>query len=85
MDYHRGTHSLPISDLNEDGKEEILWGNVASGGDGNDLWAIKEKIPYRGHPDVVLAAHIMPSQKGSKSILLARVVVGRPKKKECTW
>jgi hypothetical protein len=66
LDQYRGTHSLPVSDINEDGKEEILWGERCIGETGNDLWAIKERFPYPGHPDVVLAGHIMPSQKGKQ-------------------
>jgi hypothetical protein len=71
LDLYRGTHSLPVSDINEDGKEEILWGERCIGEKGKDLWVIKERTNYPGHPDVVLAAHIVPSQKG-KQIFFAR-------------
>ncbi|OGP75459.1 MAG: hypothetical protein A2W09_01095, partial [Deltaproteobacteria bacterium RBG_16_50_11] len=71
LDLYRGSHSLPIADLNDDGKEEILWGERCIGENGKDLWAIQEKIPYPGHPDVVFAADILPSHKG-KEIFFAR-------------
>lgn len=66
MDRYRGSHSLPVADLDEDGKEELLWGERCIGEDGTDLWAIEEKIPYPGHPDVVFPADVLPSRKGKE-------------------
>lgn len=80
LDEHRGSHSLPIADINEDGKEEILWGERCIGGDGKDIWAIKEKIPYSGHPDIVFPAKIIPSLKG-KQIFYCREGWGENKEK----
>ena len=66
VDQYRGSHSMPVVDIDEDGKEEILWGERCIGENGKDFWAIKENIPYQGHPDVVFAAHILPSHKGKQ-------------------
>jgi rhamnogalacturonan endolyase len=66
LDEYRGSHSLPVADINEDGKEEILWGERCIGENGKDLWAIKKNMPYRGHPDVVRPAKILPSLKGKQ-------------------
>jgi hypothetical protein len=60
----RGSHYLPIVDLNGDGREEILWGEHCIGPGGRDLWAIDERVPYYGHPDVVYAADILPDHPG---------------------
>jgi hypothetical protein len=58
----RGSHSLPIADLNGDGKEEILWGEHCIGENGVDLWVVER--PYRGHPDIVFPADIRPDIPG---------------------
>ncbi len=71
VDQYRSTHYLPVADIDGDGKEEILWGERCIGENGKELWAIKEKIPYPGHPDVVFPADILPSRKG-KEIFYAR-------------
>jgi hypothetical protein len=57
---------LPIADVNDDGKEEILWGEHCIGENGRDLWVIEERMPYSGHPDVVIAADILPSNEGKE-------------------
>jgi rhamnogalacturonan endolyase len=66
LDQYRGSHSLPIADINEDGKEEILWGERCIGENGTDLWTIRERFPYLGHPDVVIPAKIVPSLQGQQ-------------------
>lgn len=66
LDQYRGSHSLPVADINEDGKEEILWGERCIGENGKDLWTVKENMPYLGHPDVVFPAKILPSLKGKQ-------------------
>ncbi len=71
LDRYRGSHSLPVADINEDGKEEILWGERCIGENGIDLWTVKENMPYLGHPDVVFPAKILPSVKG-KQVFYAR-------------
>jgi len=63
-DLYRGSHSLPVADVDQDGKEEILWGERCIGEHGRELWAIKENMPYRGHPDIVFPAKILPGRKG---------------------
>jgi hypothetical protein len=70
-DLYRGSHSLPVCDIDEDGKEEILWGERCIGDKGKDLWAVKENMPYLGHPDVVFPAKIIPGRKG-KQVFYAR-------------
>jgi hypothetical protein len=79
-DQLRGSHSLPVADVNEDGKEEILWGERCIGENGRDLWAVKENMPYKGHPDVVFPAKILPSLKG-KQTFYAREGWGEIKEK----
>jgi hypothetical protein len=66
LDQYRGSHSLPVADIHEDGKEEILWGERCIGENGKDLWTVKENMPYLGHPDVVFPAKILPSLKGKQ-------------------
>jgi hypothetical protein len=60
------SHSLTIADVNDDGKEEIMWGEHCIGEGGNDLWAIKERMPYSGHPDIVYVADVLPSNPGKE-------------------
>jgi hypothetical protein len=62
-DFGRGSHSLPIADLDGDGKEEILWGEHCLGENGDDLWVV-ERVPYLGHPDVVFPADVQPHTPG---------------------
>jgi len=80
LDQYRGSHSLPIADINEDGKEEILWGERCIGENGKDLWTVKEKRPYLGHPDIVFPAKILPGSKG-KQIFYGREGWGEKKEK----
>ena len=80
LDQYRGSHSLPIADINEDGKEEILWGERCIGENGKDLWTIKENRPYLGHPDIVFPAKILPASKG-KQIFYGREGWGEKKEK----
>jgi len=80
LDQYRGSHSLPVTDINEDGKEEILWGERCIGDKGTELWAIEENVPYSGHPDVVFPAKIVASQKG-KQIFFGREGWGEKKEK----
>jgi len=79
-DQYRGSHSLPVADINEDGKEEILWGERCIGENGKDLWTVKENMPYLGHPDVVFPAKILPSMRG-KQVFYAREGWGEKKEK----
>lgn len=65
-DRARGSHSLPVADVNDDGKEEILWGEHCIGENGKNLWVIEERMPYYGHPDIVFIADILPSNKGKE-------------------
>jgi len=80
LDQYRGSHSLPVADVNEDGKEEIFWGERCIGEKGRDLWTVKENMPYKGHPDVVFPAKIIPSMKG-KQVFYAREGWGEEKEK----
>jgi hypothetical protein len=65
-DGSHGLHSLPIADIDDDGKEEIMWGEHCIGEDGKDLWAIEDRMPYRGHPDICFVADILPSHPGKE-------------------
>jgi len=63
-DKYRGSHMVPIVDIDGDGKEEILWGDMCIGEGGKELWKIEERSPYNGHPDIVFAADINPKSEG---------------------
>lgn len=65
-DEYRGSHSLPVVDINADGKEEILWGEVCIGAGGKAMWKIKERFPYNGHADIVAMADITPNNDGNE-------------------
>jgi hypothetical protein len=60
------SHSLTIADVNDDGKEEIMWGEHCIGEGGKDLWVIKDRMPYSGHPDIVYVADVLPSNPGKE-------------------
>lgn len=65
-DKYRGSHSLPIADVDENGSEEILWGEHCITENGDDLWKVEDKMPYTGHPDIVYAADILPERPGKE-------------------
>ncbi len=60
------SHSLTIADVNDDGKEEIMWGEHCITEGGNDLWTIKDRMPYSGHPDIIYVADVLPSNPGKE-------------------
>jgi hypothetical protein len=62
IDISKGSRTLPIVDLDGDGKEELLWGEHCLGENGEDLWVIEK--PYPGQPDIVAAADVLPSKPG---------------------
>lgn len=50
----RGSHMCPIVDINDDGVDELLWGErCLSLDDGHELFCCDRDV-YRGHSDVVL-------------------------------
>lgn len=63
-DQSRGSHSLPIADVDGDGSEEIIWGEHCIGEDGEDLWMVEDRIPYVGHPDINSPMDIIPEKPG---------------------
>ena len=63
-DQSRASHSLPIADIDGNGTEEILWGEHCITENGDDLWEVKDRIPYDGHPDIVYPADILPQLPG---------------------
>lgn len=65
-DQFRGSHYVQVADLDDDGKEEILWGERCIGDNGKDLWTVDERFPYRGHPDIVFPADMLPSNPGQE-------------------
>jgi hypothetical protein len=65
-DLDRGSHSLPITDIDDNGKEEILWGEHCIGEGGKDKWVVDDHMPYLGHPDIVFAAHVLPTRPGKQ-------------------
>jgi hypothetical protein len=60
------SHSLTIADVNDDGKEEIMWGEHCITEGGQDLWTIKDRMPYSGHPDIIYVAEVLPSNPGKE-------------------
>jgi hypothetical protein len=65
-DRYRGSHGVPIADVDENGTEEILWGEHAITMDGKDLWKVEERIPYNGHLDIVYAADMIENIPGKE-------------------
>lgn len=65
-DKSRSAHSLPVADVDENGSEEVLWGEHAITEGGVDLWEVDERVPYLGHPDIVYAADILPEYPGKE-------------------
>ena len=63
-DKSRGSHSLPIADVDENGTEEVFWGEHCITTNGDDLWEVEDRIPYQGHPDIVYPADIIPNLPG---------------------
>ncbi|MBK8944249.1 MAG: hypothetical protein IPM32_03160 [Ignavibacteriae bacterium] len=63
-DESRGSHSLPIADVDENGTEEIFWGEHVITSNGEDLWKVEEKIPYSGHLDIVFPADLIKEKPG---------------------
>ena len=63
-DKSRGLHYLPIADVDENGTEEILWGEHCITEDGDDLWEVKDRTPYNGHVDIVYPVDIIPDLPG---------------------
>lgn len=63
-DESRGSHSLPVADVDVNGSEEIFWGEHCITKDGEDLWEVTERVPYTGHLDIVFPADIIPSRPG---------------------
>lgn len=49
----RGSHMAPIADINEDGVDELLWGERCIELDGGEeLWCA-DRDSYRGHSDII--------------------------------
>lgn len=43
-----------------------MWGEHCITEGGKDLWMIKERMPYSGHPDIVYVADVLPSNPGKE-------------------
>lgn len=63
-DQSRGSHCLPIADVDGNGTEEIFWGEHCITEGGEDLWEVTERTPYTGHLDIVFPADIIPNSPG---------------------
>ncbi len=61
-----GAHGLPIIDIDEDGKDEILWGSTCIDDNGIPLWgALVPNMNYPvGHVDVCVPGDIDPANPG---------------------
>lgn len=55
----QGAHGMQILDVDEDGRDEIVFGAAALDDDGTPLWTTG-----RGHPDVLYAGDLDPTRPG---------------------
>jgi|YNPMSStandDraft_1061717.scaffolds.fasta_scaffold05495_6 rhamnogalacturonan endolyase len=53
-----GSHHVDIADVDGDGRDEVFNGTMLLNPDGRLRWAL-----YRGHPDIVAVARILPATK----------------------
>lgn len=67
VDKYRGSHSLPIADIDENGSEEIMWGNHCITLGGKDIWKVKERFPFVGHLDIVYSADMIKEIPGKET------------------
>lgn len=63
-DQNRGSHSLPIVDVDENGTEEIFWGEHCITENGDNLWEVQDRVPYVGHLDIIYSEDIIPEKPG---------------------
>jgi hypothetical protein len=59
----RSTHGFDVADIDDDGQDEILWGDMLINSNGNKRWSAP-RVPYVGHPDYAMIADIIPSHPG---------------------
>ncbi|MEV0091319.1 rhamnogalacturonan lyase [Streptomyces sp. NPDC050738] len=55
----QGNHSLSVADVDQDGKDEIVYGSMAVNDDGSALWTTKN-----GHGDALHVGDLDPSRPG---------------------
>ncbi|MCD0447245.1 carbohydrate-binding protein [Glycomyces sp. A-F 0318] len=61
----QGAHSLSIADLNGDGRQDIVYGAMAIGSDGNALWNSR-----MGHGDALHVSDFVPSRSGQEVFMV---------------
>ncbi|MBC7288313.1 MAG: hypothetical protein H5T86_09770 [Armatimonadetes bacterium] len=55
----QGAHTAVAADIDQDGRDEVVFGAAALDDDGTGLWCLGE-----GHPDALHVAHILPEREG---------------------
>lgn len=65
----RGAHGMDIGDIDGDGKDEILWGDVLIDDDGEVIWQAPN-CWYYGHPDQVIMGDINPYSNGMEMLIV---------------
>lgn len=58
-----GSHNLSVGDVDQDGKDEIVYGNCAIDNDGTGLWTLRNAIG-KATGDAMHLADIMPEREG---------------------
>lgn len=61
----QGAHSLSIADLNGDGRQDVVYGAMAVGSDGNPLWNSR-----MGHGDAQHVSDFVPSRAGQEVFMV---------------
>ncbi|WP_084800377.1 carbohydrate-binding protein, partial [Promicromonospora kroppenstedtii] len=61
----QGAHSLSIADLDGDGRQDVVYGAMAIGSDGNALWNSR-----MGHGDALHVSDIVPSRAGQEVFMV---------------
>jgi hypothetical protein len=61
----QGAHSLSIADLNGDGRQDVVFGAMAVGSDGNALWNTRF-----GHGDALHVSDFVPSRAGQEVFMV---------------
>ncbi|MFD2796517.1 carbohydrate-binding protein [Promicromonospora vindobonensis] len=61
----QGAHSLSIADLNGDGRQDVVYGAMVVGSDGNALWNSR-----MGHGDALHVSDFVPSRAGQEVFMV---------------
>jgi len=64
-----GSHMLQVADYDGDGNDELFWGNVLIGEQGDVVWTAPNSTQYSGHVDLVFVTDIDPAVPGLELVL----------------